>query len=73
MKISIEADEYQVINILGEVKDHVRITFFILKLPSFLRCNIVKRQIRWRERKQGGGFSKYKLYSDLQVHCFEFI
>ena len=68
MKISIEADDYQVVNILEEVKYHVRITSFILELPSSLRCSIIKRQIRWRERKQGGGFSKYKFYSDLQVH-----
>lgn len=68
MKMSIEVDDYQVVNILEEVKYHVRITSFILELPGSLRHSVTKRQIRWRERKRGGGFSKYKLCSNLQVH-----
>ncbi|KAG5196210.1 hypothetical protein JEQ12_010896, partial [Ovis aries] len=65
-----EVDDYQVVNILEEVKYHVRITSFILELPGSLRHSVTKRQIRWRERKRGGGFSKYKLCSDLQVLLF---
>lgn len=54
MKMSIEADDYQVVNILEEVKYHVRITSFILELPGsqaqrHKKANKMERKkTRWR-------------------------
>lgn len=54
MTISIEVDDYQVVNITEGLKYHMRITLFILKPPGSLRCShsekaskMARRKTRW--------------------------
>lgn len=74
MTLSIGVDDYQVANRTEELKYPTRITVFILRPLHSLRCRRYKKASKMeRKNKVEISLSTNCLFTDLQVHCFEFI
>lgn len=68
MTISIEVDDYQVVNITEGLKYHMRITLFILKPPGSLRCSHSEKASKMARRK-----TRWCFLQVLTTHIFMYI